>query len=124
MESDKLQLDKLQLDKVDIEILYVMLVNKAISPMDSFSMKKIISKLQLQLSYYTILRRIKQKLIPLGYLIEGYKNGNSKNYYLSEAAIEYLKVNIIEKENVFEFEEIIEDEEFLEKNINDDMEEN
>lgn len=98
----------MELDKIDIEILYVMLTNESISAMQSFDIKSIIKNTDLKLSYHTIFRRISKKLIPLGYLLEGYKVSNARTFYLSESAIEYLKVNILEKENVFDLEETLE----------------
>lgn len=86
----------MNIDKVDIEILYMLYSQKKISPMKSFSVKNIIDNTNLNLSYHSILRRVSKKLIPSGYLFEGYKDGNSKNYYLSNKGIEYLKENIIE----------------------------
>lgn len=99
MEENKLEID---IDKVDIEILYMLFVQKVYSPMNSFSVKKIIENTHLNLSYYSILRRINKKLIPIGYLLEGYKDGNAKSFYLSELAIKYLKENILEKEDVYD----------------------
>lgn len=93
---------KLEIDKVDIEILYMLFVQRAVSPMNSFSIKKIIENTDLKLSYYSILRRVNKKLIPIGYLLEGYKDGNSKSFYLSELATKYLKENIIEREDVYD----------------------
>ena len=98
----------MDIDKIDIEILYVMLVNNAITPMSSFSIKKLLENFELSLSYHTILRRINTKLIPNGYLAEGLKNGNSKSFYLTEFAIKFMKENVFEKENPYEIiEEIV-----------------
>lgn len=99
----------MEIDKVDIEILYMLFVQNATSPMNSFSINKIIENTDLKLSYYSFLRRINKKLVPLGYLLPGYKDGNAKTHYLSESAIAYLKENIIEREDVFDVEEYVDE---------------
>ena len=98
----------MDIDKIDIEIIYVLFVNKALTPMSSLSMKRLLDNFQLPLSYNTILRRINTKLIPNGYLAEGLKNGNSKSFYLTEFAINFMKENVFDKESVFDIvEEIV-----------------
>ena len=98
----------MDIDKIDIEIMYVMFLNKAVTPMSSLSMKRLLENFELSLSYHTILRRINTKLIPNGYLLEGLKNGNSKSFYLTESAIKFMKENVLDKESVFEeVEEIV-----------------
>lgn len=96
----------LELDKVDIEIMYVLFVNNVCSPMNGFSMNDIMDNVELKLSYYSILRRINNKLIALGYVLNGYKNGNSKSFYLSKEGIDYVKNEILTKEDVFEWVEV------------------
>ena len=108
---------KLEIDKVDIEILYMLFVQEVFSPMNSFTLKKIIENTDLKLSYYSIHRRINKKLIPIGYILEGYKDGNAKSFYLSELAIKYLKENILEKEDVYVLEEYEDEDENSENGL-------
>lgn len=87
-----------------------MFVNKASTPMSSISMKRLQDNFEISLSYFTLLRRIKKKLIPAGYVLEGLKNGNSKSFYLTEEAIKYIKENIFDKKNTLDlYEEVIEE---------------
>lgn len=105
---------------IDIEILYTLLSNEATSALGSISVKKIIEKSQIPISYHSFLRRIRQKLLPASYLVEGYKIGNTKTFYLSESAIEYLKTNVLkDTEDIFELVEISKDEE--DKYANEDF---
>ena len=98
--------DALTLDKVDIEIMYSLFVNDAVSPMKGFAIKDIMAKTSLKTSYFTILRRINEKLKTNGYVLDGYKVGNSKSFYLSDKAISYLNENILSKEDVYEYVEV------------------
>lgn len=110
----------MDIDKVDIEILYVIFINEGVSPMKSLEIKTIIDKTDLKSSYFTINRRINKKLLVNGYLLEGYKVGNSRSYYLSPLALDYLRENILDKEDIYDYVEDVCDYE----EENNEMEEN
>lgn len=103
----------MNLDKLDIEIMYILYHKEAFTDISSLDIKSIIAITEINTSYFTILRRINNKLKPSQYIYEGYKVGNSRTFYLSDKGIEYLKTNILCKEDIYEYvEEINELEEF------------
>ena len=91
-----------EIDKFDIEILYVLFVNDKTSQLESFKIRDIIENTELCSSYYTYVNRIQKKMIPLGYVKEGYKDGNAKCFYISDSGIQYLNDNILKGENDYE----------------------
>lgn len=102
----------MELDKLDIEILYILYCQEAFTDISSLDIKKITETTEIKTSYFTILRRVNKKLKPSEYVLEGYKVGNARTFYLSNKGIDYLKTNILCKEDIYEYVE--EDEEEIE----------
>ncbi|WP_297419667.1 hypothetical protein [Clostridium sp.] len=88
----------LSIDKVDINILYLLYINKNVSPLYSVQLSEIEEYIERTLSYSSVVRRT-LKLLELGYLIEGYKVRRAQTFYLSEKGISFINENIISKEN-------------------------
>ncbi|HJG95824.1 hypothetical protein [Paraclostridium bifermentans] len=91
------------LDKLDIEILYILYSQEAFTDISSLDIKKIAETTEINTSYFTILRRVNKKLKPNEYVLEGYKIGNTRTFYLSNKGIDYLKTNILCKEDIYEY---------------------
>ena len=91
------------LDKWDIEILYILYSQEAFTDISSLDIKKIAETTEINTSYFTILRRVNKKLKPNEYVLEGYKIGNTRTFYLSNKGIDYLKTNILCKEDIYEY---------------------
>lgn len=91
------------LDKLDIEILYILYSQEAFTDISSLDIKKIAETTEINTSYFTILRRVNKKLKPNEYVLEGYKIGNTRTFYLSNKGIDYLKINILCKEDIYEY---------------------
>lgn len=107
--SDELDL---KLDKLDLKIIYVLLLENKLSPLQSLKVNELMAQSKMNISYVTFNRRIVQKLIPLGYVGEGYREGRSKTYYLTNKGKEYFEGNVLSKEsNAFEIIEIDENKE-------------
>ncbi|MEO2601081.1 hypothetical protein [Clostridium butyricum] len=94
-----------ELDKFDIEILYVLLINQKTTKLQSFKIADIMNNTELKSAYYTFVNRIKNKLIPTGYVGLGFKDGNANTYYISDAGIDFLNNNVLNKENLYEEDE-------------------
>lgn len=102
----------LNLDKLDLKIIYVLLIENKLSPLQSLKVNELMDLVNMNVSYVTFNRRIVSKLIPLEYIKEGYKEGHSKTYYLSEQGKEYFENNVLsEEKDAFEIIEIEENEE-------------
>ncbi|NFH01620.1 hypothetical protein FC831_15360 [Clostridium botulinum] len=102
----------LNLDKLDLKIIYILLIENKLSPLQSLKVNELMDLVNMNVSYVTFNRRIVSKLIPLEYVIEGYREGHSKTYYLSEKGKKYFENNILSKEkDAFEIIEIEENEE-------------
>jgi DNA-binding Lrp family transcriptional regulator len=88
-------------DKIDIGILSIMETLNKTSPLFSIQIKDIMEKLKFKydVSYPTVIRRL-QNLIKKEYVGEGYKLGNSRNFYLSNKGISLIQ-DIKEKEDVY-----------------------
>lgn len=99
----------MELDKLDIDILYILYCENALTDISSLEVKKIMDITEMKTSYFTILRRINAKLITNDYISEGYKMGNSRTFYISQKGIEYLKENILCKNDIYEYIEEAED---------------
>ena len=98
------------LDRLDLKIIYILLLNDKLSPLQSFKVNELMNEIDIKTSYVTFNRRIVSKLIPLGYVKEGYKEGHSKTYYLSKEGKIYFEDNVLsEEEDPFEIIEIEED---------------
>lgn len=91
------------LDKLDIEILYILYSQEAFTDISSLDIKKIAETTEINTSYFTIFRRVNKKLKPNEYVLEGYKIGNTRTFYLSNKGIDYLKTNILCKEDIYEY---------------------
>ena len=92
-----------QLDKLDIEILYVLCTNKQISSLSSFKIKDIIQNTEFKLAYYTFVNRVK-KLVDIGYIANGFKDGNANTYYLTSNGVKFLEDNVFNQDDIFEEE--------------------
>lgn len=98
------------LDKLDVEILYILYQNQIFTDLSSWNIKEIQEFNNIELSYFSILRRINKKLVEMGYVLEGYKVGNTRTFYLSQKGIDYLKDNILCKSEIYEYVEEYEEE--------------
>jgi len=99
-----------KLDKLDLKILYILLLENKLSPLQSLKVNQLMEQSDMKVSYVTFNRRIVQKLIPIGYIKEGYKEGHSKTYYLSSIGKKFFEENVLSEENdAFEIIEIEED---------------
>lgn len=99
------------MDKLDLKIIYTLLLEEKLSPLKSLKVNELMNQVDMNVSYVTFNRHIVSKLVPLGYIKEGYKEGHSKTYYLSNEGKQYFEENVLSEENdAFEIIEI-EDEE-------------
>jgi predicted transcriptional regulator len=91
----------IDVDKVDIGIMSIMETLDKTSPLFSIHIKELMEKLKFKypISYPTTIRRL-QKLMEKEYVLEGYKLGNTRNFYLSEKGKLFMK-EIQEKEDVY-----------------------
>lgn len=81
----------INIDKVDIEILYIVLANTCTTTISSMTIQDITDAMELnRKSYHTYSKRIKEKLIPLGYIDEGLMDSRSRTYYITKKGIEFL----------------------------------
>lgn len=104
--------DELDLDRLDLKILYILLLEEKLSPLKSLKVYELIDKIDMKTSYVSLNRRIVKKLVPSGYVNEGYKDGRSKTYYLSNEGRKYFEDKILSKEkDAFELIEIDNEEE-------------
>jgi predicted transcriptional regulator len=100
------------LDKLDLKIIYMLLLENKLSPLQSLKVNELMEQVNMNVSYVTFNRRIVSKLVPLGYIKEGYKEGHSKTYYLTNDGKQYFEENVLSEENdAFEIIEIDENEE-------------
>lgn len=97
----------IDVDKVDIALMGIMADLDKTSPLFSIHIKELMEKLKFKypISYPTAIRRL-QKLMEKEYVLEGYRLGNTRNFYLSEKGKMFMK-DIQEKEDVYiELDEI------------------
>ena len=98
------------MDKLDLKIIYMLLLENKLSPLQSLKVNELMEQVNMNVSYVTFNRRIVSKLVPLGYVKEGYREGHSKTYYLSSIGKQYFEENVLSEENdAFEIIEIEED---------------
>ena len=91
------------IDKFDIEVLYCLFINDNLSQLNSYKITEIINHTELNSAYYTYVNRLK-KLISIGYVDNGFKDGNAKTYYITKEGIGFLNENILNKEDIYEEE--------------------
>lgn len=91
----------IDVDKVDIALMGIMADLDKTSPLFSIHIKELMEKLKFKypISYPTTIRRL-QKLMEKEYVLEGYKLGNTRNFYLSERGRVFMN-EIQEKEDVY-----------------------
>lgn len=100
------------MDKLDLKIIYMLLLENKLSPLQSLKVNELMEHVNMNVSYVTFNRRIVSKLIPLGYIKEGYKEGHSKTYYLTNEGKQYFEENVLSEESdAFEIIEIDDNEE-------------
>jgi predicted transcriptional regulator len=101
-----------KLDKLDLKIIYTLLLEENLSPLKAVKVNELMEQINMNVSYVTFNRRIVTKLIPSGYIKEGYKEGHSKTYYLTNSGKQYFEENVLsEEQDAFEIIEIGENEE-------------
>lgn len=83
------------LDKFDIEILFILYKNNRTNKIQSYAISDIIEKIDISYSYQTFMRRLRKRLLESGFIEEGYKNGNSKTYFINEKGVRYVKDNVL-----------------------------
>jgi predicted transcriptional regulator len=91
----------MDVDKIDIAIMGILIDQDKTSPLFSIQIKEMMEKLKFKydVSYPTVIRRL-QKLIEKEYLAEGYKLGNSRNFYLAIKGVNFMQ-EMREKENIY-----------------------
>ena len=92
------------IDKFDIEVLYCLFINDNLSQLKSYKVTEIIEHTELNSAYYTYVNRLK-KLMAIGYIENGFKDGNAKTYYITKEGIKFLSENVLSKEDIYEEEE-------------------
>lgn len=110
-ETSEIELIK-SLDRIDLKIIYTLLLENKLSPLQSLSLNDLVIYSKLQISYSSFKRRLLYKLLPLEFVEEGYKEGRAKTYYLTDKGRKYFENNILDKEkDAFEIIEINEEDE-------------
>lgn len=98
-EDNDVQTSNLVLDKVDFEMLYTLYEDERVNSICSYRIKDICDAMQPStLSYHTYSKRLKNKLIPLGYVNEGIRDSRSRTYYITSKGIDVVKNQIDESE--------------------------
>lgn len=92
----------LDIDKIDIEILFHLYNEKALTPLSSMQIKSIVKHFEESspISYTTAVRRM-QSLITKEYIQEGYKLKRAKTYFLSLKGKDFIEINIINAEEAY-----------------------
>jgi DNA-binding MarR family transcriptional regulator len=76
------------MNKNDIKILFTLAQNECISQLKSFTVPKIAKESGLSISK---VRNTMHMLNALNYIVEGFPDGCSITYYITESGINYLK---------------------------------